>query len=236
MGERKPRQGVVQEFKKCTGSTAKAKGRIHESRPGEKPKEAASHLPAVPSQHMMWGFQVGTTQPTLLSSLLGGAFSSIPVTWNNLNVSFWTETGSNYAKKLEDSQDSKALTFIPTTKMYLCSHRRAFASCSGHRALPNWAKGLCLRATRHQSEILGYHRQGGQPPSQEISRDGPTPHTHLVTPKKENRWSKKALAWQFSSSSLHLDSGSRQVLQLSPKIKVKWNKSYLDQCSVCKNA
>lgn len=184
----------------------------------------------------MWGFQVGTTQPTLLSSLLGGAFSSIPVTWNNLNVSFWTETGSNYAKKLEDSQDSKALTFIPTTKMYLCSHRRAFASCSGHRVLPNWAKGLCLRATRHQSEILCYHWQGGQPPSQEISRDGPTPHTHLVTPKKENGWSKKVLAWQFSSSSLHLDSGSRQVLQLSPKIKVKWNKSYLDQCSVCKNA
>lgn len=85
-----------------------------------------------------WG---GAAQPTLLSSLSGGASASIPVAWHNLNVSFWTETGSNYAKKLEDSQDSKAFTLIPTTKMHLCSHRRAFASWSGHKALPSWAKG-----------------------------------------------------------------------------------------------
>lgn len=144
MGEQKPCQGVVQEFKKCTGSTAKAKGRIHENRHGGQTKEATSHLPAAPSQRTTWGFEVGATQPTLLSSLLGGAFSSIQMTWNNLNVSFWTETGSNYAKKLEDSQYSNDSTFILTTKMYLCSHRQAFAIWSGHKALPNWAKGRCL--------------------------------------------------------------------------------------------
>lgn len=105
-------------------------GRTLETRHGAEAKGASSHLPATLSQptpgDVRWGH---TAHPALQP--LSCSFFSHPVTWNNWNVSFWTETGSNYAKQLEDSQDSKALTLIPTTKMHLCSHRRACASWSG---------------------------------------------------------------------------------------------------------
>lgn len=56
-----------------------------------------------PPRHTRLGFEWGT-QPTLLSSRSGAALPPTPVTRNNSNVSSWTETGSNYAKKLEESQ------------------------------------------------------------------------------------------------------------------------------------
>lgn len=70
--------------------------------------------------------------------------------------------------------------------------------------------------------------------SQPGDKHSPTPHTPSHPQRK--RWSEKVAARQFSSASFHLHSGSRQVLQLSPKIKVKWNESYLNRCSICKNA
>lgn len=51
-----------------------------------------------------------------------------------MNVSFWTETGSNYAKKLEGSQDSKALPFILPTEMHLCSPRQCLELLWAQRA------------------------------------------------------------------------------------------------------
>lgn len=109
-----------------------------EDRPRKPPATSQLHLRSARRGDLRWG-----QHSPRCWAVLGGAFSSIQMTWNNLNVSFWTETGSNYAKKLEDSQYSNDSAFILTTKMYLCSHRQAFAIWSGHKALPNWAKGLC---------------------------------------------------------------------------------------------
>lgn len=191
-------------------------GRTHETRHGAEAKGASSHLPATLSQptpgDVRWGH---TAHPALQP--LSCSFFSHPVTWNNWNVSFWTETGSNYAKQLEDSQDSKALTLIPTTKMHLCSHRRACASWSG-QSCPGERRGTAQQ--RGSCAPLA----ASTAPSPEMAQMAPSPHAHPGTPTTEHGRSTKVLAGQFSSSSFRSASGSTQVLQLSPKIKVKWNK------------